>query len=223
MALSASQARFLQLTAHLSNRQYEAQQITQAKMANASMLEAKALEWSNGMNVQNLYYSPDGSGSASEDLQRLSYHLVTSSEEDGGLGMQIRDSYGRKVVPALPDPMPEGETVENYAVEPYCGQSAYFETNLKTGNWFIQKQTSDGWVDESIAASNFIYQGIDSGDYAIALADYDAEVEKLHKRDKEYDLRLQQIKTECDTIHDQIESLKKVIDKNIDETFKSFG
>lgn len=223
MALSASQARFLQLTAHLSNKQYEAQQLTQAKMANANMIEAKALAWSNGMNVQNLYYSPDGSGSSTQDMQRLSYHLITSSVEDGGLGMQIRDSYGRTVVPSLPDPMPENKTVADYVVEPYCGQSKYFETNLKTGNWIIQKPSEDGWVDQSLDGANFIYQGVDSADYAAAAAEYDAEVEKLHRRDKEYDLRLQQVKTECDTIHDQIESLKKVIDKNIDETFKTFG
>ena len=223
MGMSASQARYLTLTARKNNLEFEIQQTTQAKMLLAQEMDTEALLWSNGMNVQHLYYSPDGNGSSTQDMQRLSYQLVTKSVEDGGLGMQVKDSYGRLVVSELPDPMPEGKTVKDYAVEPYCGQADYFENNLKTGNWVIQKDTRDGWVDQTIDGSEFIYQGVDSGDYAIANADYDAKVESLERKDKQFDMRIQQLSTEQKAIENEMDSVKKVIDKNIEETFKTFG
>ena len=223
MGMSASQARYLCLTARKNNLEFEIQQTTQAKMLLAQQLDDEALLWSNGMNIQHLYYSPDGGGSATEDMERLSYQLVTRSKEDGGLGMQVKDSYGRIVVTELPDPMPEDKTVKDYAIEPYCGQADYFENNLKSGNWTIQKLTADGWTDETIEGSSFIYQGVDSGDYEIANAEYNAKVESLQRKDKQFDMRIQQLSTEQQSIENEMDSVKKVIDKNIEETFKTFG
>ncbi len=223
MGLSASQARYLTLTARKNNLEFEIQQTTQAKMLLAQQMDTEALLWSNGMNIQHLYYSKDGDGSSTQDMQRLSYQLVTASEEDGGLGMQVRDSYGRLVVSELPDPMPEGKTVKDYVVEPYCSQADYFENNLKTGNWTIQKMTRDGWTDQTIDGAEFIYTGVDSGDYAMANADYNAKVESLERKDKQFDMRIQQLSTEQKAIENEMDSVKKVIDKNIEETFKTFG
>lgn len=223
MGMSASQARYLCLTARKNNVEFEVQQTTQAKMLLAQQLDTEALLWSNGMNIQHLYYSKDGDGSSTQDMQRLSYSLVTASVEDGGLGMQVRDSYGRLVVSELPDPMPEGKTIKDYVVEPYCGQADYFETNLKTGNWTIQKLTGEGWTDQTIDGASFIYTGVDSGDLAIAEAEYDAKVEKLERQDKQFDMRIQQLATEQKAIENEMDSVKKVIDKNIEETFKTFG
>ena len=223
MGLDASQGRLLCLTARKNNLEYQIQQCTQAKMLMAQELDTEALLWSNGMNIQHLYYSSDGNGSMTKDMERLSYQLVTRSPSDSGLGYKVKDTYGREVVPTLPDPMPEGSTVADYVVEPYCVQADYFETNLKTGNWSLQKFTSEGWVDETIEGSVFIYQGVDSGDYAVAAAEYDAKVEKIHKREKQLDMNIQQLAGEQKAIESEIDSVKKVIDKNIDETFKTFG
>ena len=223
MGLSASQSRYLCLTARKNNIEFEIQQCTQAKMMLAQELDTEALLWGNGMNTQHLYYSQDGSGSMTQDMERLSYQLVTRSSLDGGLGMQVRDSYGRLVVPELPDPMPDGKTAMDYVVEPYCGQADYFETNLKTGNWMIQKMTANGPADVSIDGATFIYTGVDSSDYAIAAADYDARVEKLERKEKKLDMTIQQLAAEQKAVDTELESVKKVIDKNIDESFKTFG
>lgn len=223
MGMSASQARYLCLTARKNNVEFEIQQTTQAKLLLANQIDTEATLWSNGMNTQHLYYSPDGTGSMTQDMQRLSYQMVTTSKDEGGLGMQVKDSYGRLVVAELPDPMPDDKTIKDYVVEPYCGQADYFESNLKTGNWTIQKLTSEGWTDQTIDGANFIYTGVDSGDYAIANAEYDAKVEKLERQDKEFDMRIQQLSTEQKAIENEMDSVKKVIDKNIEETFKTFG
>lgn len=223
MGLSASQSRYLCLTARKNNIEFEIQQCTQAKMMLAQEMDTEALLWSNGMNIQHLYFSKEGGGSMTQDMERLTYQVVTRSAVDGGLGMQVKDSYGRYVVPALPDPMPEGKTVKDYVVEPYCGQADYFETNLKTGNWMIQKMTADGPQDVPIDGAEFIYTGVDSADYAVAVADNDARVEKLQRKEKKLDMTIQQLSAEQQAVSTEMESVKKVIDKNIEETFKTFG
>ncbi len=224
MGLSASQGRLLTLTARKNNLEYQIQQTTQAKMLLANQMDTEATLWSDGMNIQHLYYSKDGcNASRTDDMQRLSYQLVTGSKDDGGLGMRVKDSYGRLVVPELPDPMPDDKTVADYVVEPYCTQADYFETNLKTGNWIIQSENKDGWNDESIEGSTFIYQGVDSGDYEEANNEYEEKSAKLQRIDKKFDMRIQQLAAEQQAIETEMDSVKKVIDKNIEETFKTFG
>lgn len=224
MGLSASQARYLCLTARKNNVEYQIQQITQQKLALTNQLDEEALLWSNGMNTQHLYYSQGGSGSAAVDLPRLSYQIVTGNIDEGGLNLSVRDSYGRTVVPELPDPMPEDKTAADYAIEPYCYQADYFENNLKTGNWFIQKyDEQDNLVDLPIDGANFIYEGIDEGDYAVGNAEYEEKVARLQRIDKRFDTQIQQLSTEQKAIETEMDSIKKVIDKNIEETFKTFG
>ncbi len=224
MGLSASQARYLALTARKSNVEFQVQQLTQEKLMLANQIETEAGLWSDGMNVQHLYYDAKGTGSSATDLPRLTYQIVTGSIEDGGLGMRVADSYGRIVVTELPDPMPEGQTVEDYVVEPYATQADYFEDNLKTGNWFIQKMSKEGeWQDQSLEGSSFIYRGVDQSDFNAANAEYERKMESLESIDKKFDLQIQQLATEQSALETEMDSVKKVIDKNIEETFKTFG
>ena len=224
MGLSASQARYLCLTARKNNVEFQIQMLTQEKLMNASLIEDEVALFSNGMNIQHLYYSPSGTGSVTTDLPRLSYQIVTGDVDDGGLAMDVRDSYGRHVVTELPSPMPDGETVENYVVDPYATQADYFENNLKSGNWGIFKMDHDGnWVDQSIDGASFIYQGVDQGDFTVANAEYEAKIAKLERIDKKFDTQIQQLTTEQKAIETEMDSVKKVIDKNIEETFKTFG
>jgi len=224
MGLDASQARLLTLRARQNNVEYEIQQWTQEKLMLSNTMDDETTLFSNGMNNKHLYYSPGGNGSPSENLPRLSYAIVTGDINEGGLGLNVRDSFGRTIVSELPDPIPEGKTVADYAIEPYCNQADYFESNLRTGNWFIQTYAEDGTLqDLPLGGANFVYEGIDEGDYAIANAEYEAKMENLQRIDKKCDTRIQQLTTERNAIETEIDSVNKVIDKNIEETFKTFG
>lgn len=223
MGLSASQARYLCLTARKNNVEFQIQMLTQQKLMLANQLDSEATLWSDGMNIQHLYYDPTGSGSATTDLPRLTYQTVTAPFDENGLDMRVTDSYGRIVVTELPNPMPEGRTVENYVVEPYATQADYFENNIKTGNWNIQRIQDGQWIDISVDGASFIYQGVDMGDFKIANAQYELKVEKLERIDKKFDTQIQQLATEQKAIETEMDSVKKVIDKNIEETFKTFG
>lgn len=224
MGLSASQARFLMLTAKQNNIEFQIQRLTQEKLNITNALDNEATLWSNGMNIKHLYYSPGGNGSVGEDLPRLSYAIVTGSAEKGGLGMSVRDSFGRTIVSELPDPIPEGKTAADYAVEPYCYQADYFENNLKTGNWFIQSIDDNGNIsDVSISGANFIYEGTDESDYAICNAAYEEKVKRLQRIDKKLDMEIKTLDGQREAAIQEKESLRKIIDKNIEGSFKSFG
>lgn len=226
MGMSASQCRFLMLTARKSNIEFEIQQTTQAKLALANEQDNEAIMWSNGMNVQHLYYDINDSGSMMESMQRLNYKIITDGVSEGGLGMRVRDDYGRIVVPELPDPLPEGREVGDYVIEKNCNQADYLEERLKNGKWMIQQydpRAQNYWSDVSIAGSTFIYQGVDSKDFGIAEADYNQTVRRLQNIDKRFDMRVQYLSNEQKAIETEMESVKKVIDKNIEETFKTFG
>lgn len=60
-------------------------------------------------------------------------------------------------------------------------------------------------------------------EYDKAVAEIDAKTTIIQQQDKTLELHLQQLDTEQQAIQTEMESIKKVIDKNIDETFKAFA
>jgi hypothetical protein len=225
MGMTASQARFLTLTARKNNIEFEIQQTTQAKMLLALQQENAALAWSNGMNIQHLYYSKDGTGGVTRDMPRLTYQLVTNKDIIG-FEMRVKDKYDRQVVMELPGDFDESKDIADYLVDPYAGQAEYFEDRIKSGEWILEHPSAwsqTGWTEIGAAGSTFIYQGADSKDFRIAEAEYSSQMTRLEGIDKRFDMRIQMLSNEQKAIQTEMESVKKVIDKNIDETFKSFA
>ena len=226
MGLSASQARYLQLTARKSNVEFEAQQTTQAKMMLANEIESEAKLWNEKMNTKHLYYAKDGIAGNTSNLPRLTYQTVTAQPADGGLGMRVVDQTGRMVVPALPDPLPDGKTEADYVIDTNCTQADYFEEQLFACNWRMQEPNlfaNGQWTDVSVDGNAYIYQGIDDDEMNEGLAEYESKVALLENQDKQFDMRLNQLKNEQKAIETEMDSIKKVIDKNIEETFKTFA
>ena len=79
------------------------------------------------------------------------------------------------------------------------------------------------WTDVSVDGNAYIYQGIDDDEMNEGLAEYESKVALLENQDKQFDMRLNQLKNEQKAIETEMESIKKVIDKNIEETFKTFA
>ena len=59
--------------------------------------------------------------------------------------------------------------------------------------------------------------------YEEAYAVINQKTEQIHETDKKLELQLKQLDTEQEAIQTEYESLKKVLDKNIENTFKTFG
>lgn len=120
------------------------------------------------------------------------------------------------------------------------GCNAPGDTNLNSSDWltgqvdahniFLYEYDSDGGADgtgdfvETSWSSGDTTIGTKSDDQAIAIAEaqYEAEMQQTQAKDKRYDMELQNINTEHTATQTEIDSVKKVIDKNIERAFKIF-
>jgi len=78
---------------------------------------------------------------------------------------------------------------------------------------------SVSWKD----GDNELVTKTDDTDLARAEADYGVKTAEIQSQDKKYDLSLQNINTEHTAIQTEVDSVKKVIEKNIDRGFKIFS
>ena len=114
MGMSASQSRFLMLTAQKSNNEYQAQNITFERMMLAENVERWTEEYNNDMQNQTLLFGQANNGSVNFN-SRLRYDDIVRDTEEGGMSMSlISATSNRIVVPAIPDPLPEGKTRDDY-------------------------------------------------------------------------------------------------------------
>ena len=63
----------------------------------------------------------------------------------------------------------------------------------------------------------------DKAKYEKAVADINARTEIIQQEDRTLELRLRQLDTEQQALQTEMEAVAKVIDKNIESTFKTFG
>ena len=108
--------------------------------------------------------------------------------------------------------------------------SLYFQDALRNGALFLQQATTVNgdnnqrvYTDISYASTTTIYDNLDTSDDDEAQAEYEAKSIILSNQDKRLDLELQQIQTQHKAIETEYDSVKKVIEKNIDVTFKIFS
>ncbi|HPT41507.1 MAG TPA: hypothetical protein PLG15_03895, partial [Candidatus Gastranaerophilaceae bacterium] len=95
---------------------------------------------------------------------------------------------------------------------------------LFNGNLRMEKLTSTGHAQEDQWNTDGLLEEVyDTSDDARAELKYEVETTKIQNQDKKYDLELKQIETEHTAIQTEMESVKKVIDKNIEATFKIFA
>ena len=248
MGMSASQARYLQLTARRSNLEFEAQQICQQRLMLAEHTDRIANEYTAKISDRHLYFKGFGEatfGQTSAQRKRLDYYDITKSLDDGGLGMQIVDINGKIIVPSLPT----GENInpDDYIIVPeisfnstdgaanYENACNFLESHLRDGEWFMQKKqavselvngetvTNYEWVDVNYLTcenvDDLLYKENDSA----AEATYKKESESLQKKDKALEMRLQQITTEQEAVKTEQEAIEKIITENIEKSFKTFA
>lgn len=286
MGLAASQGRYLALTARNSDLVYEAQQISQQRLALATETQTIADEYTEAMNntvmMANL---ADGS-------QRLTYDIITSKDPFSGLNMRIVDLNGNIVVPPYQSSInisyidENGEEVtekitspsdfankymsediqieemgswsleeleeyynqnyttsgvvvtydsgldssiknenERYLFDEKCKDPEYLQDMLTSGEWSLQQvdaENEDEWTNVEWQGTTSISEVYDTSDDAAAEAKYQSAMTAIQKQDKMLELKLEQVQTEQSAIEKEIESVKNVISKNIESSFKTF-
>ncbi len=236
MGMSASQGRFLMLTAQKSNNEFQAQNITFERMMLADNVDRWTDEYNDAMGNKTLLF-----GQVSKDANsinynaRLHYDDIIREEEDGGMGMSLISATSNKiVVPSLPDPIPDGKSREDYFVCPDVNDSDFLEKNLREGNFLfvdfnmrnITKFDESEWNKMLYSDNNltaFISDVSDKTDDSEAQSLYDKRISQFHRSDKLLECELKRLETEHNALETEIESVQKVIKDNVEASFKTFG
>lgn len=109
-------------------------------------------------------------------------------------------------------------------------KTKWFQEQLRAGKLFIQRfdknafEGKSGYVDDSWQTGTVPVSEVqDYEGRAEIKAKYDREMEKLQKVDKSFDLNIKKLESEHQALEIEYESVKKVIDKNVESSFKTFG
>lgn len=119
--------------------------------------------------------------------------------------------------------------------EEYEGlSSAELEMGLRSGKYQLispstsnstEKLTLNGTDYElvSINSCTTISEAQDEQALSIAEAEYEKDMKKIQTKDKRYEMDQKKIDTEYDALLNEEESIKNVINKNVERSFKTFG
>ncbi|MBQ4122409.1 hypothetical protein IJD44_01605 [bacterium] len=114
---------------------------------------------------------------------------------------------------------------ERYLFDPNCKDPDYLQKMIASGEWSLQQPDASGssdWVDIDWRGTTSITEEYDTSDDAAAEAKYQTDMVELQRIDKMLEIRLEQVQTEQSAIEKEMESVKKIISKNIESTFKTF-
>lgn len=107
----------------------------------------------------------------------------------------------------------------------------WLENQIKAGGVFLREYNETGgklgtgsfdqvsWM----SGDDSMHEEDDKSQIARAEAEYETTMADIQSKDKRFDLQLKTIDTEHTAIQTEIDSVKKVIDKNIERSFKIFN
>ncbi|MBQ2871719.1 hypothetical protein IJE86_08460 [bacterium] len=92
----------------------------------------------------------------------------------------------------------------------------------KNGDAPVTKKTM-GWTATSLSGMSDVATTYDTSDDGAAEATYQYESLRVQTKDKQLDVELKQIETQQKACESELESVKKVIQKNVETSFKYFS
>lgn len=100
-----------------------------------------------------------------------------------------------------------------------------FEAALKDGSLRLEyySTTSKSFKTTTISEDNCIQEVADERAIAKAESKYNQDMQDLENKDKKLDLELKKLDTEHSALQTEYESVKNVVDKNVQNSFKTFG
>lgn len=202
MGLASSQARLLMLTARKSDLEYRGQQITNSEMILAMQTEEVAREYSVKISNQTILFM---STDKEQSTQQISASLLPSLASGGAYKLRYKDADGEW------HDWADGE-------EDYSGPEIL--EGIKNGT--MQILNASGEVQDLNGNNSFTTTYYTDDDRA-AEAEYSAKTASIQVKEKRLQNELQQVETQqkaCDT---EMDSVKKIMEKNIERTFKVFS
>ena len=239
MGLAASQARLLLLTARKSDLEYRAQQITNSLMILAQQTETVAREYSVKISNQTIIYQGADkdqtvtkvSASTLSDIGGDAYTLkVYDESQDRYVEWQpkYKDGYVRDDGKVITEEQYEQLTPEQ--------QAAYtHKQNAIISNDYNGPELLEAYNNGSIIIVDRNGQEVDlnsnvgfvttyyTDDDKQAEAEYNTKTASIQVKEKRLQNDLNQIETQQSACDTEIDSVKKILDKNIERTFKVFS
>ena len=198
MGLAASQARLLLLTARKSDLELRAQQITNTEMILAMQTEKIAQEYSNKIS------------------NKVTMMQTSTDMNDA--------TYNQSVIMTYEELIKAGYTLQYANGDAYDNEgnsTAWLQDQIQKGDIIILSATTGEEV--GITGSSNFYQTYYTEDDDAATAEYESKMAEIQTKEKKLQIDLKQVENQqkaCDT---EIDSVKKVIEKNIERTFKTFA
>lgn len=234
MGLAASQARLLTLTARQSDNEYRGQIINNRRLMLSDKMSTIANEYADGMANKQLkmVVSPDSTASA----QTMALTSLTSAELYSFLSSDnfvLVDSNGQ-AVNTTTTTAADGTVSSSYIDKSGNTLSTKeIEHLLRAGTLEISNGTIITSGDGSTSYSlSFDWRSDESGvfkdtynttDDAAVAAKYEADSADVQGQDKRLEMELKNLDTEHKAIETEIDAVKKVIEKNVQGSFKTFG
>jgi len=102
--------------------------------------------------------------------------------------------------------------------------NAMFENNMY---YITEVETLDGtdfnYAQKLAHNVSHVFQVLDTDAQNAALSKYESEKAEITSKEKQLDIRMNKLETEQDAISTEMQSLKKIIDDNVSNTFKIFS
>lgn len=251
MGLAASQARFLTLTARKSNIEYEGQQVNQTRMmlANKSAdVVNKMLALSPPTpptSSSNSYYkvAQTLTNKTSGTTQKISGWTIDDTSSVGNFRYAITYTYmnaGIETIGTMYTPyvasqalLPSvlkvddatGQIVKSLIIDKDATASSGTNSVLPAdADTYDDSELLYGTSFDDLAYNESMNQyDFDKYTYEKAIADINAETSGIQSKDKSLELKLKQLDSEHSAIQTEMEAVKAVITKNIENTFKTFS
>ena len=157
--------------------------------------------------LENADYS-NTTGQSISSIKSYVYGQTTETREIKNAKARVeQDSSGRYMAVTIYELNPDGSVKEENG-------------KLIGTTYSLTTTTANDNAAYNDAMNKYNY---DKAKYEHEIQSINAKLEVVHGQDKDLELRLKQLDTEQNAIHTEIESVKKVISKNVDGTFKTFN
>ena len=290
MGMSASQARFLQLTARKSNVEYQAQRINFERLQLADKDAAASAKYNDQLSNRKLVFrfndnnnagniqevdvtynnyknymnkQLEGFDSSAKQLFLVSSSgnkIIVASEAEKKQMMDLNQNYYSKeqietaketIKNAAQDDtidsktkflasldVPEGESgcsiskfsESDFVIAEDLDNPESFQRAIQEGIYYFAtfdekaeggpKFKTEAWDN---LQSGSIKEEYDKSDDAKAQSEYDKAHSLIQSQDKKLELQLDKLNTEREALETEMESVQKVIDDNIESSFKVFS
>ena len=242
MGLSASQARFLQLTARKSDVEYQAQRISYERLRLSDQMSEISAQYQEKTSNRKLMFTyRNGEGTSSVDVTYKNYLNYMNKQLDGLSSSQEKyylvSSSGNKIIAQNQDDIDTMIEKDNsltqkdfMIVEEGLNDTAEFQKALQDGVYYFATMQKDDEGNVSFKTDTLenigggsISDVYDTADDKEAQAEYDAAMTKIQKIDKSLEMELDKLETERNAIDTEMDSVSKIIGDNIEKSFNTFS